>query len=231
MIELSVKWTARDGTRYEHCYEILVEPARGFTVPFVTEAYRENGGALQTIQTIETECVEHGADAWGPKKTVCTALFTTPKGRGNSVTTTTLENVRFNTPVADEELMATLADGTMVDDQLAGQYFKYRVVDEPVLLQSIENSCRKAGFVGLIPIARHDTGSVSGDQTRSTPERNGIAKGDSPDRGATPQVRGGSPIKRIGLGVGLCAASLAGLGLLTHVFVAKRRCRPPSGGA
>jgi hypothetical protein len=100
-----VKWTGRDGTLYEHHYEMVVEAARGFSVPFVSEAYRENAGALQVIGTIETECVDYGANTWGPKATVSTSFFTTPNGPGKSVTKIVLENVQLNVPIADSELM------------------------------------------------------------------------------------------------------------------------------
>jgi len=156
VVELFVKWTASNNRLYEHRYEIMVEPARGFTVPFVSEAYRENRGSFQTITNEETECIDYGSNIWGPKKTVRTSLFTAKKGKGKSVTTITIEHMEFNVPVADKELRVTLEDGTWVDDQIAGQLRKYTLVDEKALLESIQESCRKAGYAGLVPIAGHN---------------------------------------------------------------------------
>jgi len=152
VVELFVKWTGSNGSLYEHVYEVVVEPERGFSIPFISEAYREDGGPLQTIETVETECVDYGSNIWGPKKTVCTSFFTAKKGRGKSVTTITIEDMKFNSRITDEELMVTLEDGTRVDDLIANQYIIYTKVNGNMLLASMQDSYRKAGYTGMMPI-------------------------------------------------------------------------------
>ena len=156
IVQEVVKWTEADGTPRARYYEILVDPARGFTVPFIS-LESETAGVREKVETVETECVEYGDGIWGPRKTVHTLFTKTQKGPGRIVATTTVDRLELNTGVAENELLISLPSGTHISDQIAGVYYEYIAGGESAILEEIIKSLSEAGFSSPPPLAAQAT--------------------------------------------------------------------------
>lgn len=165
VVEALVRWTEADGTPWARYYEILVDPARGFTVPFIS-LESETAGVREKLEIVETECVEYGDGIWGPRKTVRTLFFKTKEGPGRGVTTTTVDRLELNTGVAEHELLISLPSGTNVDDQVADVLYEYIAGGESAILDEIIKSLQEAGFSTPPPLA--DQATPPGEQEAVT---------------------------------------------------------------
>jgi hypothetical protein len=152
VVEMSVKWTSSNGTRNEQRYNILVEPDRSFTVPFISIAYAQDDHPLEIFETVETECVDYGDNLWAAKKTEVIDSFTTNGKAGKSRTVITVDGIKFNVPVTDDELKVNLVDGTRVDDQIVVIFYTYGIGNEEDVLKALEKTLRQENLGTTIPI-------------------------------------------------------------------------------
>ena len=131
--------------------------------------------------------------------------------------------MEFNTPVTDKELMASLEDGTRVDDRIAGERFRYTLVDERTLRESMQESHRKAGYANPTPIARYDPDSGRGIESGRTPETDFLTTVRSHTSSSAVESAGSNRTKRVVLWAGIkilvmCVA-------LAYVFIFKPYCQ------
>lgn len=205
-VEMSVKWTRADGTRNEQRYDILVEPDRGFTVPFISIAYAQNDRPLEIFETVETECVDYGDNLWAAKKTEVIDSFTTNGKAGKSRTVITVDGIKFNVPVTDDQLKVNLTDGTRVDDQIVGLFYTYGIGAEGDVLKALEESLRKEGLGTTIPIGAK---AISKPESEPEPieQSRPSSQSEAPYRSPDLQRKGkGRPLALwVGSGLGLIA--------------------------
>jgi len=153
IIEMIASWIEVNGFPKTRRYEILVDTAKGFTIPFTSVEY-DFKGVHSKFDTTETECIEYNDGLWGPKKTVRTLLLITEKGEGKSVTTINIERMEFNKSIEERELRIALDDKPSVECQITGLNNLCRQESIDNMLIQINKALCEKGFRNPLPIVK-----------------------------------------------------------------------------
>ena len=138
VVRLDVHWKTKDGQQRARHYSIYIDPARGFTVPYIKGDY-EQDGKTTPLEEVKVEMAQYGEERWGPKKITRKVFIGCPPTRS---TTTTIEVGSFeaNGPVTDEDLNLSLPPGIRIRDKIMGITYFYKLGLEEDVLSTIADS-------------------------------------------------------------------------------------------
>jgi hypothetical protein len=148
VVSMTARWQSEKAAPGIRRYEIHVDPERGFTVPYVRMEFGREGGLPEPAEEIQSECAEVNG-VWLPKLTTYKVYGT--DGLMNITTTAEVTAIALNTGVAEDELKVTLKDGTDVDDDIAGLFYRYAAGGEDDVIANIQKSLKAVGYDNPVP--------------------------------------------------------------------------------